>query len=86
MSTLNCMHGLKIFVDQDPLVTNGGFQVFYSRRSDGPFYRWSYERVPMEWRGTRLHSSDFSTRNLCLSTWKSVPAPLQKSLIDHYQD
>ena len=80
------MHGLKIFVDESLSETTGGFQVFYSRRSDGPIYRWSYEHLPMQWRVSRVHTTDSSIRNLCLSKWKSVPDLLQKTIIEHYQE
>jgi hypothetical protein len=80
------MDGLKIFVDQGLSEPEQGFQVFYSRRADGPYYRWAYEEAPKRWRVSRVLSSDFSPKNLALSPWKSVPAPLQKKVIDHYQD
>jgi len=80
------MNGLKIFVDESLSETEGGFQVFYSRRSDGPIYRWSYEHLPMQWRVSRVHASDFPSRNLCLSKWKRVPDLLQKTMTEHYQE
>jgi len=80
------MHGLKIFIDQSLSETEGGFQVFYSRRSDGPVYRWAYAHLPMQWRVSRVHTSDFPPRNLSLSRWKSVPDLLQRTIIDHYQE
>jgi hypothetical protein len=80
------MHGLKIFVDESLSETEGGFQVFYSRRSDGPVYRWSYAHLPMQWRVARVHASNFPPKHLCLSRWKCVPAQLQKTIIEHYQE
>lgn len=80
------MNGLRIFVDEYLSETQGGVRVFYSRRADGPLYRWSYAGAPQQWRAERMHSSDISPRDLCLSKWKSVPAPLQKTLNEHYQD
>jgi hypothetical protein len=80
------MHGLKIFVDEGLEETEAGCQVFYSRLSDGPIYRWSYQHLPMQWRVSRVHSSDSLVRTLSLSRWKRVPALLQKTISEHYQD
>lgn len=78
------INGLRIYINRTETV--GGDGIFYSRRSDGPFYRWRYEETREQWRVARMHSSDFSRNELCMSNWKTVPSALQRSLIDHYPE
>lgn len=59
--------------------------MFYSRRSDGPYYRW-YATGPEQWSVARVHERDFSVTSLSMSRWNNVPAALQKSLINHYEE
>jgi hypothetical protein len=59
-------------------------QVFYSRRSDGPYYRWSYEQKQQQWRCARVHASDLPAGHLSASSWKNIPPALQGSVVDHY--
>jgi len=61
-------------------------RVFYSRRGNGPTYRWSYEEKRAHWRALRMHTSDFDAHKLCNASWKSVPETLQAQLGAHYLD
>ena len=58
--------------------------VFYTRRADGPYYRWSYETKLGQWSGSRMNASDLSPRELCLAKWTGVPQALRTSLGEHY--
>ena len=78
------INGLRIYINRAETVGSDG--IFYSRRSDGPFYRWRYEQTVEQWRVARMHSSDFSPNELCMSNWKTIPFALQRSLIDHYPE
>jgi hypothetical protein len=60
--------------------------VFYSRRGNGPFYRWMFEQVKQRWNVSRVVSNDFNSHGLSLATWKTVPPALQSRLSDHYLD
>ena len=60
--------------------------VFYSRRGDGPIYRWLYEEKLKNWRVSRMQLSDFDTHKLLNASWKSVPETLQVQLGAHYLD
>lgn len=60
--------------------------VFYSRRGNGPIYRWLYEEKLAHWRALRMHTSDFDSHKLCNASWKSVPETLQMQLGAHYLD
>ena len=61
-------------------------KVFYSRRGNGPIYRWLYEEKLAHWRALRMHTSDFDTHKLANASWKSVPETLQVQLGAHYLD
>jgi len=61
-------------------------KVFYSRRGNGPIYRWLYEEKLPHWRALRMHTSDFDTQKLHNASWKSVPETLQEQLGAHYSD
>ena len=65
--------------------SNNG-DVFYSRRGNGPYYRWMYSAIKQRWNASRVVSNDFNTQALALATWKTVPAALQSRLSDHYLD
>jgi hypothetical protein len=78
------MNGLRIYVMADlaPLVKDP--DAFYSRRDNGPFYCWT--RCKSRWSAARVIASTFSAKELTMTSWKMVPAALQKSITEHYQD
>ncbi len=86
------MSGLRVYVNSP--VVNGTVDltkdnvvtVFYSRRGNGPIYRWLYEEKLAHWRSLRMNSSDFDTHKLSNASWKSVPETLQAQLGAHYLD
>jgi hypothetical protein len=80
------MHGLRVYINGETVETCGGCEVFYSRREDGPYYRWSYDEHAHEWQVGRVLRSGVSARMLAPATWKKIPAGLQKCLAEHYQD
>jgi hypothetical protein len=70
-------------VEEGDLAAN---KVFYSRRGNGPIYRWLYEEKLAHWRASRINTSDFDSHKLSNATWKSVPETLQVQLGSHYLD
>ena len=78
------MNGLRMFIIEGRATTAGGFQVFYSRRSNGPYYRWWYEHEQQQWRFARVHAEEVPSMTLCASSWKDIPLALQGSLVEHY--
>ena len=54
--------------------------VFYSRRDDEQFYRWSYVGEAGRWPGSRVRLD--SVPKLLVTT-ERVPAPLRAELLDH---
>ena len=90
------MSGLRVFVDSpSPTETSSieievddtlANRVFYSRRGNGPIYRWLYEENRAHWRALRMNTSDFDTHKLSNTSWKTVPETLQAQLGAHYLD
>lgn len=58
--------------------------VFYSRRADGPYYRWHYEEDVGQWRVSRVRLSNLTLRVLNPANWQTVPTALQAVLNAHY--
>jgi hypothetical protein len=90
------MSGLRVYVNSpNPNLPNsivieeGGAKVdrvFYSRRGNGPIYRWLYEEKLAHWRALRMQTADFDSHKLASASWKSVPETLQAQLGQHYLD
>jgi hypothetical protein len=78
------MNGLKLYIEQVDETSNAS--IFYSRRGDGPFYRWLYEAKDSHWRVYRIDTADFKSRDLSNASWKSVPEELQAQIGQHYLD
>ncbi len=76
--------GLRVYVDTvgaDTFTTHG---VFYSRRADGPYYRWHYEVEGERWCGSRVHLE--ATPKSLRQAQGRVPLALRTQLLEHYQD
>jgi hypothetical protein len=80
------MNGLRVYINGETAEIRCGRPVFYSRREDGPHYRWSYDDDTRHWRVDRVLKSGVSPRMLSPKAWKDVPAGLQKSIVEHYSD
>jgi hypothetical protein len=89
------MSGLRVYVNSpiasqtspvDIATDDTANRVFYSRRGNGPIYRWLYEENQAHWRALRMHTSDFDSHKLANASWKSVPETLQAQLGAHYLD
>jgi hypothetical protein len=73
-----------MFIPDTTVALSIGSEVFYSRRADGPYYRWSYENTQQQWRCVRVHADELPYLSLSASRWKNVPRSLQRSLTEHY--
>jgi hypothetical protein len=90
------MSGLRVYVNSPGITQPSGTgfdkdhaavnRVFYSRRGNGPIYRWLYEEKLAHWRALRMQTSDFDSQKLSNASWKSVPETLQVQLGAHYLD
>lgn len=78
------MNGLRVYIEPLSGDSRVGNEVFYSRRSDGPYYRWSFEERLAEWHVLRMHACDLTRGDLELAPWKGVPSSLKVRLTEHY--
>jgi hypothetical protein len=77
---------LRVYINQVGAGMPGEQGVFYSRRADGPYYRWHYEDEAGHWLASRVRLSNLTLRALDLSNWQTVPPALQAMLLKHYLD
>jgi len=80
------VNGLRMYVPVLSAAGSNNDDVFYSRRGNGPYYRWMFSAIKQRWNASRVVSNDFNAQGLSLATWKTVPAALQSRLSDHYLD
>ena len=79
------IQGLRMFVVQRPADSAGESEVFYSRRSAGPYYKWR-TTAPEIWEVTRVQGGDFFAADLCPLSWKNLPRALQRRVVNHYEE
>jgi hypothetical protein len=80
------INGLRMYFRADGLGHTSSADTFYSRRGDGPYYVWQFDKEPGQWRGSRVIAASFAPRELLAATWKSVPGALQSKLGEHYME
>jgi hypothetical protein len=78
------IRGLRVYVSMAAVQSPGEPPVFYSRRENGPYYRWLYEKAPGRWRPFRFDVSELARGALCIAKWNAVPTALQTRLGEHY--
>jgi hypothetical protein len=76
------MRDLHVYIE--PTGTRGERTTFYSRRADGPFYRWLYAEGAGHWCYSRVSLDRPALRVLCLAPWEAVPPALRSRLGEHY--
>lgn len=78
------MRDLHVYID--PLIpgARGGQTAFYTRRADGPYYRWLYAEGAGRWLYSRVSLDKPTQRELCVARWEAIPATLRKRLGEHY--
>jgi hypothetical protein len=84
--TMASMNGLRVYLHPASASIYTDASIFYSRRGNGPIYRWLYEEKLGYWRSVRMNSSDLTSKDLCNASWKSLPEKLQAQLGQHYLD
>jgi hypothetical protein len=80
------MQGLRVYISATASTTDAQSkpEVFYSRRGEGPYYRWHYAADAGRWRSSRLRL-DLVPDSL-RTAQKAVPAELRIELLEHYLD
>lgn len=80
------MNGLRVYTNPATAQVAIDDNVFYSRRGNGPYYRWLYEEKVGQWRVSRVIAKDFTPQKLSMASWKVVPIALQTRMGEHYLD
>ena len=80
------MTDLRVYMNPPDTSAAGGQGVFYSRRAQGPYYRWQYREESDSWSASRVRISVLTLRALSAANWQNVPATLQTMLGKHYLD
>ena len=78
------MKGLRVYHELKRTNPQGTAHIFYSQRAGGPYYRWRYEELREEWRGSRMHPAEVTMTELVSAPWKDIPAALKITLDQHY--
>jgi hypothetical protein len=78
------MRELRLYVGPTTQPAHDEQAVFYSRRANGPYYRWLYEETRRGWRPSRVSMSKLNLSALCAASWSAIPAALQARLVEHY--
>ena len=78
------MRDLRVYVDPLSAGAHGAGATFYSRRADGPVYRWLYEEGAGRWRFSRVRLSKFDLKVLYVANWGAIPDALRARLGEHY--
>jgi hypothetical protein len=79
---MTVMNGLRIFIRPDKGLIEDN--VFYSQRSNGPIYRWHYEKHLAKWYVARVDPSNWNSHQLSTARWQSLPHELKAQLSEHY--
>ena len=75
------MRDLHVYVEP---AGSGERGTFYSRRADGPYYRWLYAEGPGHWHYSRVRLDRPALRVLRLAPWEALPPALRSRLGEHY--
>ena len=78
------MRDLHVYVEHADSGARGQRAAFYSRRADGPFYRWLDAEGSGRWRYSRVSLDRLTVRMLCVAPWEALPAALRSRLGEHY--
>ncbi len=78
------MRDLHVYVEHAGAGARGQRAAFYTRRADGPFYRWLDAEGSGRWRYSRVNLDRLTLRMLCVAPWDAVPAALRSRLGEHY--
>ena len=78
------MRDLRVYVEPVRPGARMEAKAFYSRRADGPYYRWLYAEGVGHWHYSRVSLDRLTQRVLCVAPWDAVPTALRARLGEHY--
>ncbi|MFN2533512.1 MAG: hypothetical protein ABR555_19700 [Pyrinomonadaceae bacterium] len=80
------MKGLKLYTKLPVATAVPISSLFYSRRNQGPLYKWHYDHGLDGWRSRRLNDFEIELAQFCVASWQSIPESLQSKLREHYME
>ena len=80
------MRDLRVYVNRVGPGARVEGTAFYSRRGDGPYYRWLYAEGAGRWSYARVNLDRLELRVLSVAPWEAVPDALRDRLGEHYLD
>jgi hypothetical protein len=83
-ATTGKMNGIRVYINMAGVGPTLEPAVFYSRRADGPYYRWRFEQKSEQWRFRRVQPPVSTLKALRIAPWDGMPPALQKKLAEHY--
>src|SRR2546430_13797196 len=73
------MNSLRVYIEGDGAETRRTRSVFYSRREDGPYYRWVYDDTIRQWRvGRGEEKGTLCQKRLAGARETLTPTPPEK--------
>lgn len=78
------MRDLHVYVDPAGSEAGAETPAFYTRRADGPYYRWLYAEGAGRWDYSRVSLDRLTLRLLCAARLDAIPTALRKRLGEHY--
>lgn len=78
--------GLRVYINPAGMDVPGEPGVFYSRREEGPYYRWNFGDESVRWHSSRVYPSALTVKAFCVANWTNVPHSLQARLDEHYSE
>lgn len=78
------MRDLHVYIAPVSSEARAGHTAFYTRRGDGPYYRWLYAEGSGRWRYSRVSLDRLTLRVLAVARWDAVPTALRDRLGEHY--
>ena len=78
------MRELRVYIDPAGYGGRGERAAFYTRRADGPYYRWLYVEGSGRWRYSRVKLDRLRLSVLSVAPWEVVPSALRERLGEHY--
>ena len=78
------MRDLRVYFEPLSRGARAGRKTFYSRRADGPYYRWFYAEGAGLWRYSRVSLDRLEVSLLSIAQWEAVPVALRERLGEHY--
>jgi hypothetical protein len=78
------MRDLRVYIEPSRSGARSERATFYTRRADGPFYRWLDAEGTGRWRYSRVSLDRLTLSVLSIAPWDAIPVALRHRLGEHY--